>query len=160
MRADRVVRPYNAGREAVRGTGRRGRRTLRKIIAPVRRAGCPHPAAQGLLTPQDKRRPEGRPPCAESGGDPSVTPARCFLKFSLLFALLCVKLITYHQLEVIAVHRYLRLQLILSIVLLLCILLSDFGILFPSSNKTARIFLHISAIILVASTAIQLHSKK
>ena len=55
---------------------------------------------------------------------------------------------------------YLRLQLILSIVLLLCILLSDFGILFPSSNKTARILLHISAIILVVSTVIQLRSKE
>ena len=57
-------------------------------------------------------------------------------------------------------RRYLRLQLILSLVLLLCILLSDFGILFPSSNKTARILVHISAVILVASTVIQLRSKK
>lgn len=55
---------------------------------------------------------------------------------------------------------YLRLQLIISLALLLCILLSDFGILFQSSNTTARILLHISTIILIASTVIQLHTRK
>ena len=55
---------------------------------------------------------------------------------------------------------YLCLQLIISLALLLCILLSDFGILFQSSNTTARIFLHISTIILIASTVIQLHTRK
>ena len=75
-------------------------------------------------------------------------------------AVMCYIYNEHHQLEVIAMRRYLRLQLILSLVLLLCILLSDFGILFPSSNKAARILVHISAVILVASTVIQLRSKK
>ena len=64
------------------------------------------------------------------------------------------------QLELSVMRPYLCLQLIISLALLLCILLSDFGILFQSSNTTARILLHISTIILIASTVIQLHTRK
>ena len=46
IRADRVVCPNDAGQDRAE-EGRRGRRPLQSMTVPARRAGCPHPAAQG-----------------------------------------------------------------------------------------------------------------
>ena len=51
-------------------------------------------------------------------------------------------------------------QLVLSSVLLFLLVLSDFGLIFPSTNVFARVLLHFTMIILVISSIIQLHLKK
>jgi len=54
----------------------------------------------------------------------------------------------------------LYIQLILSGLLLFFLILSDFGIIFPSENHSARVLLHFSAMILLTSSLIQLYIKK
>ena len=140
----------------------------RQSVLPCPKRRIPTPVTRSLArndsAPRWERRDTWVPPYGEYGDNPSVTAARGFFEILVaVYAVMCYiynTLCPHRQLEVIAMRRYLRLQLILSLVLLLCILLSDFGILFASSNKTARILVHISAVILVASTVIQLRSKK
>ena len=50
--------------------------------------------------------------------------------------------------------------LVLSILFLLLLILSDFGIIFPSEHTSARVLLHFSAIFLIISSVIQLYRKK
>lgn len=52
-------------------------------------------------------------------------------------------------------------QLILSIAFLLLLILSDFGLVFPTENTDNRVLLHCAAILFIISSAIQLrHTKK
>lgn len=50
--------------------------------------------------------------------------------------------------------------LVLSSIFLLLLILSDFGLVFPSDNTFARVLQHLTAIILIISSAIQLYIKK
>lgn len=54
----------------------------------------------------------------------------------------------------------LYIQLILSVILLLLLILSDFGLILPSDNYFARTLLHFSTILLIFSAAIQLRTRK
>lgn len=51
-------------------------------------------------------------------------------------------------------------QLILSVILLLLLILSDFGLILPSDNTFARTLLHFTTILLIFSAAIRLKLKK
>lgn len=50
--------------------------------------------------------------------------------------------------------------LVLSSIFLFFLILSDFGLIFPSDNIFARVMQHLTAIILIISSAIQLYNKK
>ena len=55
---------------------------------------------------------------------------------------------------------YPYIQLILSIAFLLLLLLSDFGLAFPTENTALRVVLHGSAVLLILSSVIQLRHTK
>jgi uncharacterized membrane protein len=50
--------------------------------------------------------------------------------------------------------------LVLSSIFLFLLILSDFGLIFPSDNTFARVMQHLTAIILIIFSAVQLYSKK
>lgn len=49
--------------------------------------------------------------------------------------------------------------LIGSCLLLLLLILSDFGLIFPSENTFARVLLHLSSLLLIISSGFQLRTK-
>lgn len=55
---------------------------------------------------------------------------------------------------------YPYIQLILSIAFVFLLILSDFGVAFPTENTDMRILLHCSAILLLLSSVIQLRHTK
>ena len=55
---------------------------------------------------------------------------------------------------------FLYILLVLSSIFLFLLILSDFGLIFPSDNTFARVTQHLTAIILIIFSAVQLHSKK
>ena len=50
--------------------------------------------------------------------------------------------------------------LVLSSIFLFLLILSDFGLIFPSNNAFARVIQHLTAIILILFSAVQLCRKK
>ncbi len=54
----------------------------------------------------------------------------------------------------------LYIQFVFSSILLFLLILSDFGLIFPSINVFSRVLLHITMVILIISSIIQLHLKK
>jgi len=51
-------------------------------------------------------------------------------------------------------------QLILSCLFLFLLILSDFGIVFPTTNVPSQVMTHFAAIFLIISSIIQLHQKR
>ena len=50
--------------------------------------------------------------------------------------------------------------LVLSSIFLFLLILSDFGLIFSSDNTFAKVMQHLTAIILIISSAIQIYGKK
>ena len=50
--------------------------------------------------------------------------------------------------------------LVLSSIFLFLLILSDFGLIFPSDNTFAKVMQHLTAIILIISSAVQIYGKK
>ncbi len=48
------------------------------------------------------------------------------------------------------------LLLVLSVFFLILLILSDFGLIFPSTNTEARLFQHLTALILIGCSVVQL----
>lgn len=55
---------------------------------------------------------------------------------------------------------FLYVLLVLSSIFLFLLILSDFGLFFPSDNIFVRVMQHLTAIILIISSAIHLYGKK
>ncbi len=55
---------------------------------------------------------------------------------------------------------FLYILLVLSSIFLFLLILSDFGLFFPSDNTFARVMQYLTTIILIIFSVVQLHSKK